>query len=155
MIRDTDHITDQSSKYKPTILVVDDDPLFRSLMVNVLRRDFTVSVASDGADGFYQALDQVPDVAVLDIQMPGWDGIKTLKAFRSHPLLASVKVIVLTSDSSRETVLAAMDVGADDYIIKTAFSRDEFRRKLANNLFGLQLGFYMPAQHQQALSLAI
>lgn len=112
------------------ILVVDDDPLFRSLMVGVLRNDFDVTVACDGADGFYRALDRKPDVTVLDLQMPGWDGLKTLRAFRGHPSLADVKVMVLTSDSSRETVLAAIHAGADDYTIKTAFSRDEFRQKL-------------------------
>ena len=112
------------------ILVVDDDPLFRSLMVGVLRNDFDVTVACDGADGFYRALDRKPDVTVLDLQMPGWDGLKTLRAFRGHPSLADMKVMVLTSDSSRETVLAAIHAGADDYTIKTAFSRDEFRQKL-------------------------
>ena len=130
MISVTGHISDQPPEHQRQILVVDDDPLFRSLMVSVLRHDFAVTVASDGADGFYKALDHVPDAAVLDIQMPGWDGIKTLKAFRSHPALAHVKVIVLTSDASRETVLAAIQAGADDYIIKTTFSRDDFRQKL-------------------------
>ena len=130
MSTDTDQPADLPSPPRRHILVVDDDPLFRSLMVSVLRQDFSISVAADGADGFYRALDQVPDAAVLDIQMPGWNGIKTLKAFRSHPLLAQVKVVVLTSDASRETVLAAIQAGADDYIIKTAFSRDDFRKKL-------------------------
>jgi DNA-binding response OmpR family regulator len=120
----------QSPDKRRHILVVDDDPLFRSLMVGVLRKDFDVTVACDGADGFYRALDRKPDVTVLDLQMPGWDGLKTLRAFRSHPSLADVKVMVLTSDSSRETVLAAIHAGADDYTIKTAFSRDEFREKL-------------------------
>lgn len=130
MTCDTEHTTEQTPEHRRQILVVDDDPLFRSLMVSVLRHDFDVTVAADGADGFYKALDHVPDAAVLDIQMPGWDGIKTLKAFRSHPALAHVKVVVLTSDASRETVLAAIQTGADDYIIKTAFSRDDFRQKL-------------------------
>jgi DNA-binding response OmpR family regulator len=120
----------QPTERRRHILVVDDDPLFRSLMVGVLRRDFDVSVACDGADGFYRALESKPDVTVLDLQMPGWDGLKTLRAFRAHPALADVKVMVLTSDSSRETVLAAIHAGADDYTIKTAFSRDEFRVKL-------------------------
>lgn len=130
MICDTPLSNDLPQERRRRILVVDDDPLFRSLMTNVLRHDFDVTVAQDGADGFYRAIDCVPDVAVLDIQMPGWDGIKTLKAFRAHPVLAKVKVVVLTSDSSRETVLAAINAGADDFVIKTAFSRDEFRTKL-------------------------
>jgi len=134
MIRETAQHAETEQPSRRLILVVDDDPLFRSLMVSVLRDDFDVAVASDGADGYYKALDRVPDVAVLDIQMPGWDGIKTLKAFRSHPALAHVKVAVLTSDASRETVLAAVQAGADDYIIKTAFSRDGFREKLEHLL---------------------
>ncbi len=130
MICDTPFYEDMPVERRRRILVVDDDPLFRCLMTNVLRHDFDVAVANDGADGFYRAIDWVPDLAVLDIQMPGWDGIKTLKAFRAHPVLAKVKVVVLTSDSSRETVLAAINAGADDFVIKTAFSRDEFRTKL-------------------------
>lgn len=129
----------QTAEGRRHILIVDDDPLFRSLMVGVLRRDFEVTVACDGADGFYRALDQKPDVTVLDLQMPGWDGLKTLRAFRAHPLLSDVPVMVLTSDSSRETVLAAINAGADDYTIKTAFSRDEFRQKL-DRLFRQQRG---------------
>lgn len=123
-------VDNSQSEERQHILVIDDDPLFRSLMVGVLRKDFDVTVACDGADGFYRALDRRPDATVLDLQMPGWDGLKTLRAFRSHPMLADVKVMVLTSDSSRETVLAAIHAGADDYTIKTAFSRDEFREKL-------------------------
>jgi DNA-binding response OmpR family regulator len=125
-----DQHSSQSSAGRRHILVVDDDPLFRSLMVGVLRSEFDVTVACDGADGFYRALDRKPDVIVLDLQMPGWDGLKTLRAFRAHPSLTDIKVMVLTSDSSRETVLAAIHAGADDYTIKTAFSRDEFRLKL-------------------------
>lgn len=130
MLREQDQPNALPTEPRRHILVVDDDPLFRSLMVGVLRRDFQVTVACDGADGFYRALDHKPDVTVLDLQMPGWDGLKTLRAFRAHPNLADVKVMVLTSDSSRETVLAAIHAGADDYTIKTAFSRDEFRQKL-------------------------
>ena len=155
MISATDHTSDQPPEHRRQILVVDDDPLFRSLMVSVLRHDFAVTVASDGADGFYRALDHVPDAAVLDIQMPGWDGIKTLKAFRSHPSLARVKVIVLTSDASRETVLAAIQAGADDYIIKTAFSRDDFRQKLDNLLLGSPLMEAAPVERDDSRAASL
>ncbi len=112
------------------ILVIDDDPLFRNLIVSVLRKEYLVSVASEGAEGFYKALESPPDVAIVDIQMPGWDGLKTLKAFRSHRTLQHVKILILTSDASRETVLAAVQGGANDYVIKTNFSRDELFAKL-------------------------
>ncbi len=116
------------------ILVIDDDPLFRSLIVSLLRKEYLVSVASEGSEGFYKALEHPPDAAVVDIQMPGWDGLKTLKAFRSHPALQNVKIMILTSDASKETVLAAIHGGANDYIIKTSFSKEEFYQKLSKLL---------------------
>lgn len=112
------------------VLVIDDDPLFRSLLVSMLRRDYQVAVAGEGAEGFYKALEEPPDLAIIDIQMPGWDGLTTLTAFRTHPHLARVRVVVLTSDASKETILAAVSKGAEDYVIKTRFSRREFLEKL-------------------------
>ncbi|HVW01048.1 MAG TPA: response regulator [Planctomycetaceae bacterium] len=116
------------------ILVIDDDPLFRSLIVALLRKDYLVSVASEGAEGFYKALEHAPDLAVVDVQMPGWDGLKTLKNFRSHPALETTPIVMLTSDASKETVLAAINGGADDYVIKTSFSKAEFLQKLEKHL---------------------
>ena len=112
------------------ILVIDDDPLFRSLIVSLLRKDFMVSVASEGSEGFYKALEHPPDLAVVDIKMPGWDGLKTLKAFRNHPSLSHVKIVILISDTSQETVLSAIHGGVNDYVIKSSFSKEEFYRKL-------------------------
>jgi len=115
---------------RPRILIIDDDPLFRSLVVSVLRSDFVVAVAADGEEGYYKALEHVPDLAVVDVQMPGWDGLRTLKTFRSQPSLASVPVVMLTGDASKDTVLAAIQAGANDYVIKVSFSKEEFLGKL-------------------------
>lgn len=112
------------------VLVIDDDPMFRSLLLSLLRKEYLVSVASDGSAGYYKALQHPPDVAIVDIQMPGWDGLTTLTEFRKYPALADVQVMMLTSDASRETVLAAIEAGANDYVIKTSFSKEEFYRKL-------------------------
>lgn len=114
----------------PRILVIDDDPMFRSLVVSLLRKDYLVSVAGDGAEGFQKAREFTPDLMIVDVQMPGWDGIKTLSAMRGHPPLARVPVMMLTGDASRQTVVAAIKAGANDYIIKTGFSRLEFLEKI-------------------------
>lgn len=116
--------------HRARVLVIDDDPLFRSLIVSLLRKEFLVSVAADGSEGLYKALEQPPEIAVIDIRMPGWDGLTTLKAFRSHPSLQNVKAVILTADASRQTVLAAIDGGADDYVVKTNFAREDFLGKL-------------------------
>lgn len=112
------------------ILVIDDDPLLRSLLVSMLRKDCLVAVASEGSEGFYKALEHPPDIALIDVQMPGWDGLKTLQAFRGHPALAHVRIMMLTADASKETVLAAIRAGSNDYVIKTTFSKHDFYQKL-------------------------
>jgi CheY-like chemotaxis protein len=124
-------IADANSRERPRVLVIDDDPLFRNLIVSSLRSDYLVSVAGDGAEGFRKASEHPPDFAVIDIQMPGWDGLRTLKAFRAASELARVGTVMLTADASRETVMAAIQGGADDYVIKSTFSREAFLQKLA------------------------
>lgn len=111
------------------VLVIDDDPLFRSLLASMLRRDFLVSLASNGADGYYKALEYPPHLAIVDVRMPGWDGLRTVQAMRAHQTLAKISVMMLTSDASRQTVLAAIQCGANDYVIKTTLSRDELLKK--------------------------
>lgn len=112
------------------ILVIDDDPLFRTLILTLLRKDYLVSVAGNGEEGFHKAMEHIPDVAVIDVQMPVWDGVKTLRAFREQPNLAQVPVVMLTGDASRETVLATLQGGADDYVIKSTFQKQDFLSKL-------------------------
>ncbi|MEX0724732.1 MAG: response regulator [Planctomycetaceae bacterium] len=115
---------------RPRILVIDDDPLFRNLMMTILGKEFTVVVAGEGSEGFQIATENPPDIAIIDLQMPGWDGMRTLKAMKSHPSLNQVKVVIMTSIATRKTVLEAIQGGAHDYIIKTSFRREEFLAKL-------------------------
>ena len=112
------------------VLIIDDDPLIRTLLVSALRTECFVAVAAEGAEGFAKALELKPDVAVIDVNMPGWDGLKTLEAFRSHIDLRDIKIIMLTADASKQTVMAAVRAGANDYLIKTSFSKTDFYRKL-------------------------
>ncbi len=112
------------------VLIIDDDPLIRTLLVSALRNDCLVGVAAEGSEGFAKALELKPDVAVIDVNMPGWDGLKTLEAFRAHPNLRATKIIMLTADASKQTVMAAVRAGANDYLIKTSFSKADFYRKL-------------------------
>jgi DNA-binding NarL/FixJ family response regulator len=122
------------------VLVIDDDPIFRSLLVSVLRRDYLVSVASEGAEGYHKAIEFPPEVVIVDIQMPGWDGLKTIKAFRAHAVLSRVGIVVLSADASRDTVLAAIQAGAHEYIIKASFSREDFLQKLSRMRARLHAG---------------
>jgi DNA-binding response OmpR family regulator len=115
---------------RPRVLIVDDDPLFRQLVMAFLSGEFETAAAEDGESGYYHALEWRPHAVLLDYRMPGWDGLLTLRKLRAHPLLAHVPALMLTADASRETVMAAIEFGVDDYIVKTSFTREELWAKL-------------------------
>lgn len=122
------------SDHRPRILVVDDDPSFRSLLLASLRSEYMVFVAADGQEGLEKGLGHVPDLAIIDVQMPVMDGLRLLREFRGRPQLARVPVMMLTGDASRQTVLAALESGANDYCIKPAFRKEDFLKKVVGLL---------------------
>lgn len=130
MPQNPDTVVTSSTQARIRVLVIDDDPLYRNLLSTVLGKKYDISVACDGLEGLAKARELTPDLAVIDVQMPGLDGLQTLTAIRADAALTSAKVIMLTADASRDTVFAAVRAGADDYLIKTAFSKDELVRKI-------------------------
>lgn len=143
------------SMSRPRVLVIDDDPLFRSLMMSMLRKDFLVSVAGGGEEGYYKALEHAPDLAVIDIRMPGWDGLRTLAAFRAHQSLSKIPVIMLTADASRRTVMSAIQGGASDYVLKTCLNKDDFLRKVCKFLNIIEPNSTAATQFGAALEPAV
>lgn len=112
-----------------SVLMVDDEKRFRETTRRILERNgFRTILAANGAEAL-KCLDQSPDVAILDIRMPGMDGIETLKKIKAgHPL---VEVILLTGHGSTETAVEGMKEGAFDYLMKPADFED-ISEKLAS-----------------------
>lgn len=104
----------------PTVLVVDDHPLWRDTLVQVIRRQRVgevVAAASNGLEALAAAQDHEPDVVVMDVDMPGMDGIATTRELRKrHP---AARVLFLSSYDEREMVLGAVTAGAAGYLLKT------------------------------------
>jgi DNA-binding NtrC family response regulator len=102
---------------KITVLAVDDEPYFLELFANRFRRrDINVLTAQSGRAALDILADQHVDVVVLDVLMPGMDGIETLKEIKKrHPLM---EVIMLTGHSSADMGLKGMRNGAYDYVMK-------------------------------------
>lgn len=104
------------------VLVVDDEPqLRRALDINLRIRDYEVVLAATGEDALRQAAQQRPDLVILDLGLPGIDGVDVIRGLRGW---TDIPIIVLTvRDRGTEKVLA-LDAGADDYITKP-FALDE------------------------------
>lgn len=109
------------------ILVVDDDPDIRGLVRELLdRRGFSVLEAKDGQEALRTFFDVRPDLVVLDVQMPGLDGWKTLERIRE---LSDVPVVMLTAKTTELEKTRGLRSGADDYVTKP-FGRQELLARI-------------------------
>ncbi len=98
------------------ILLVEDDPSIRELTALGLEAaGFRVTVAADGRTGLDRFRQNRPDVVVLDIMLPGLDGLEVCKAIRSE---SSVPVVMLTARADTVDVVVGLEAGADDYVTK-------------------------------------
>ena len=98
------------------VLVVDDEPQIRRALAITLRaRGYQVDLAANGADALQQAADGHPDVIVLDLGLPGMDGIQVIRGLRGW---TQAPIIVLTVREQEADKVTALDTGADDYVTK-------------------------------------
>jgi DNA-binding NtrC family response regulator len=100
------------------VLLVDDEPeLVAVLTQRLSRRNFSVTSAPDGEGALsYLSADHAIDVVILDLKMPGIDGIETLKRIRTK--LPLVEVIMLTGHSTLDSAVESIRLGAIDYLLK-------------------------------------
>jgi DNA-binding response OmpR family regulator len=109
----------------PVILVADDEPDVLELVgYRLSRSGFTVVEACDGEEALARALDQVPDLAVLDVMMPKLDGYELTRRLRSADATQRMPVILLTARAQESDIATGFEAGADDYLRKP-FNPDE------------------------------
>lgn len=110
------------SRTPPTALVVDDSPDILNLVSSALQRDgFVVSQASSGDDAIAIARRDSPDLIVLDVMMPGTDGIETCRLLREF---TNAYIVMLTARADEVDKLIGLSIGADDYMVKPFSPRE-------------------------------
>ncbi|MFC8191042.1 response regulator transcription factor [Cellulomonas sp. NPDC057328] len=105
------------------VVVVDDQPTIRLGLRLILDHEpdvVTVGEAGDGAAAVEVARRTSPHVVLMDVRMPGTDGIEATRRLRADPALADVRVLVLTTFDDEEYVTAALRAGADGFLLKDA-----------------------------------
>ena len=101
------------------ILVVDDEPkIVQTLQDRLEMNGYEVLAAYDGREGLDVAIDNMPDVILLDIIMPFIDGLKMLEMLREHRQCKDIPVIMLTARSQESDIERAERAGIEDYIVK-------------------------------------
>jgi two-component system alkaline phosphatase synthesis response regulator PhoP len=101
------------------VLVVDDEvDLLDLLRYNLEREGFRVALAENGVEGMEMARQEHPDLIVLDIMMPGLDGIEVCRRLRSDAVLRNIPILMLTARTEEEAQVKSLDVGADIYLSK-------------------------------------
>jgi len=101
------------------VLVVDDDPRLLHIVAMYLGIEgYDVAVAADGAAGLTEIEKQTPDLIILDIMMPGIDGIETCRRIRADPVTAEVPILMFSALSGDDDVERARQVGANHLITK-------------------------------------
>ena len=103
----------------PRILVIEDNEDNRDIVVRRLtRRGFTLTAAVDGFEGLRLAKDSLPDLILLDLQMPGMDGYEVLRQLKAFPPTRAIPVIILTSHVLEDHERQARMAGCDDFETK-------------------------------------
>ncbi len=124
-------MNDPSSKTPAKVLVIDDEPQIRRLLrVTLESNGYSVHDASSGKDGLVQAAQTRPEVILLDLGLPDWDGVEVLKRIREW---SRVPIIILSVRDRENDKIVALDAGADDYVTKP-FSSGELLARLRTAL---------------------
>ena len=119
---------------KPVILVIDDDPNNLDIVSDYLSQcDYTILVAEDGESGFYRAEYAKPDLILLDVMMPGIDGLETCRRLQALDATREIPVIFMTALADTEHKVRGFKAGAVDYISKP-FQREEVLARVSVHL---------------------
>lgn len=102
-----------------TLLLVDDEPdILEFVSYNLKKEGYNVLTANNGEDGLEMAKEHIPHLILLDVMMPGMDGIETCDQIRKTPELSGALIAFLTARGEDYSQVAGFDAGADDYITK-------------------------------------
>jgi two-component system, cell cycle sensor histidine kinase and response regulator CckA len=114
----------------PTILIVEDSLDGRQALQTLLAgQGYRLAFAENGPDGLAKAIELVPDLILLDVMLPGMDGLEVCRRLRANSQLAEVPIIMVTALDDRDTRLQGIMAGADDFISKR-FDGTELRARV-------------------------
>jgi two-component system alkaline phosphatase synthesis response regulator PhoP len=117
------------------ILLIEDEKILQEMYKERFRRaGFRVLLAIDSDRGLKLAKKEIPDLVILDILLPGENGISFLKKLRKNPKTAKIKVVALSNFNDPSIRKEAKELGAIEYLIKTDYTPGQLIKKIKNIL---------------------
>lgn len=117
------------------ILIAEDDRFIsNAYRVKLEKEGFEVKIAINGEEALNMMSERIPDIAIIDLMMPIVDGFALLERMKKDERFKNIKVIIVSSLSQKEDLDRGMALGADDYIIKSEISIDDFVAKIRSLL---------------------
>lgn len=121
-------------KYKPLVLIIDDSLVNLMLLHNVLEQhDFRVIIAETGEQGLALAKESMPDLILLDIIMPGWDGYETCQYIKKEAQLNQIPILFLSALGDTDNKVQALQIGGVDYVSKP-FQKEELLARVKTHV---------------------
>jgi len=142
-VDENDKITEEISKGKPVLLIVEDNPDMRHYVRSILINEFNVLEAANGVIGLEITNRYQPDLIISDIMMPEMDGMEFCKRVKTNFTTSHIPVILLTAKSSTDTQIESFHLGADAFLVKP-FDEDLLKaiiRNLSEKKKRLQISF--------------
>ena len=101
------------------ILVVDDEEDIRELVeYNLVREGYSVECAASGEDALNMVRKHMPDLIILDLMLPGIDGLTVSRELKKNPKTDAIPIVMLTAKGEETDIIVGLELGADDYITK-------------------------------------
>jgi two-component system phosphate regulon response regulator PhoB len=104
---------------KEKILIVDDEEdVLELIRYNLDKNGYRIETATTGEEALTKARAKLPDLIILDLMLPGIDGLEVCKKLKSEPKTQNIPIIMLTAKGEETDIVTGLEVGADDYITK-------------------------------------
>ena len=132
-VPDEKQIKNARAEDAPVLLVVEDNDELRAFLVESMRNHYRVIEAADGIKAWEIILQELPDIIISDVMMPGQDGFDLCRICKTDNRTAHIGFILLTSKAAHDARLKGLEAGADDYITKP-FNLEELELRVANLL---------------------
>lgn len=130
ILNETTHSTAQ--KFRPNILIAEDNPDLRAYLAMILQTDYNVEVVENGQEALERlTTNRQPSLIISDIMMPVMDGIQLLEKVKNTKEFQHIPMIMLTARQSLEVKVEALRIGVDDYLTKP-FREEELKARVAN-----------------------